>query len=1103
MSLRTDMQQLFKCNVPSVQRGDAFEKLEIDASQKTEIERRFLLLQQQLSVGTTGGNFQNKLDTNFIQEVNQRNLVRVGEAVRSAHFNPDRINSFQKFLVRDMGVVHNFIGMGDEFSNGGWVRESMNRIRRLWSGGINKQLRQLGAMKYAQENYPQVYQMLKKQGLRQDQIDRITTELVEKAMYPILRDTQNLAPRGRALLEQKYLSFVDSLYRTYHLNDAQVKQLMQMGEGMGQVYHKIAVAAQEAGINVRETPFWGYFPRIMSTDAQRRFTWKWDDQNHIKWFGESGSTPPTEMLLKSRTTNQYIVEDEVLLDFVIRQLGLQDKQNPRYYYELVSQEPDAGIADVLDSNYGLAQIVGAALENGHPETVEALLDSGVLSRVPYSTVEVFEYLKDTMKFPFENLREVFAVDWGTGMQVYREQLRSIAEQSGFVNLMVKGAVEDGWGVNGAQRLKNPTQFEGWVPLREVISPNILSKSFQSYNPIVGDLYVHPLVAQLAKAQQELVMSPQALGVFGRMVHSLNTRFKQLALATLEYVPRQIWQNLISLAAAGGAIQKLPMNATRFLLYELLHDKAPELALRLFDNKRKAYQLGDGQILTELELVQYMEDTGTLSRFEPLTGGQLRPGKYAPNGIKRQMRYLANTMRVEGLPRTIEEATEFLGGMLDKATYPFAWSNNWLNNSSVFTLIESTTQLRGDTGGLRKLVHAAGTLPSLSLKSFPTVDEAIQHARNYFFYYDDVTYNDRMISNFVLPFWGFTSKNIPATIRYAVRHPTRFYTWQRAYALANSPMHDEEWLNEGSTDQWMLESNPIWFKIPGADGRDDFFALPMEPLDPYNSALNWIKEPAESLMSAMGIWNEHRIMSTQERINEAPWNETGTNAALRQVLENTYPLWKGLAAEVTGEDLIGAPLAEGETIDSFLGLRMSPRLRLWLTTLAPVLRTIDSYNPGNVFGTARTYDVNTGEWSLGQNSWAGVPRTSRDGFGTGNRFAALRFAGLKIYPVDVYLNAGQTYDSLSVSVSEGRKFVAKAKEDAALLPPGATREQRLEEIAEMEYILYETQQDLIKFGDFMRREGLNPYQAYQRLRQRNVRIGDLPDAAEENIQTPEQ
>ena len=343
MTIRQEMGKLFSCNLPAIT-SDNLKKLDIDENQKTEIERRFNLLQAQLKVSQVGGNPKVKLRQQEIATINNQNMIRVGESIRSVAFKQSNAQGLQGFLARDMAIVHDWMGMGRDFTNAGWVRESMNRIRRLWRGGINDMIRRYGMIEYTRKTYAPLVDMLKKKGLRQDQIDRIMTDAIEKSMYPIMRNSQNLGQRGLELLDQKYRNFIDSLYNVYHLTDPEVKSLVDAGEGMAQVYHRLATAAQDAGINVNETEVWGYFNRILSTDAERRYTWKWEDENHIRW-NDNSATPVTESLLKSRTTSQYIVEDEVLLDYVLRSIGEQDGQDPTYYYKLVTGEPDGGRQD--------------------------------------------------------------------------------------------------------------------------------------------------------------------------------------------------------------------------------------------------------------------------------------------------------------------------------------------------------------------------------------------------------------------------------------------------------------------------------------------------------------------------------------------------------------------------------------------------------------------------------------------------------------------------------------------------------------------------------------------------------------------------------------
>lgn len=1071
---------LKSCGIPEITETE-LERLQVDPNKKTELQQRIDNLQAVLKAGQAGVSNPRRLDTQAIAVINNRNIRRVGESIRTMAFKPEQANAFQRFLTRELGVVHQYLGISDEFSSMGWARESINRIRRVWSGGISQQFRTIGAVQYAHKHYGEVVRLLRSKGLRTDQIDRITTDLVEKMFYPIIRGSQNLPPRTLAVLDKKYGMFWDDLINKYGLSPAEANHLLEVGEKMAGIQHRIAVMAEDAGI-AGSDDLWNAYPRILSDAAERRVNWRHVDRNTVGWnTGES--EPVTELLLKSRTADKFVVEDEALLDLVLRQLGSEDTGNPRHYFELAGLEPDSGVADLLDSDHALPLVISAALKNRHSEVVGRLIDTGLLGKLPLSTAETFEALRDTLKFPFDNLREVFAVDWETGMRVQREQLEMLAKKSGFVNLMVSEAISGNWGVSAATRNANPSQYGSWVPLREAIDPRILNTSFQSFNPMVGNLYVHPMIADLSRSMQAVQMSPQAMGVFGRILNSMGTTFKSMALASVEYLPRQVWQTLISLGAAGGNIAMLPVNIVRFGLYQLLGDNHPELAAKLFNNTRKRYRLSNGQLLTELELVRYLQDSGYLSRFEPLTGDAVNPQGYHSFNIQAQLKYLAHTFRTESPLRGLQETIEIGSQYLNKLTYPIAWSNNWMNNAGAFTAVESLTRIRN--GSIPEhILHTGGRLPTMRFGTYGTVEEAVQHASKYFFFYDDTTAINRDIGRFVIPFWGFSSRNIPSVVRYAVRHPSRFYAWQRAYALANRPVQDDEWLNEGSVDEWMLHANPIWFKTP-----DGYFAIPMESIDPLNSAVNWIKEPLEAVSNHFGLWSQHSVQTTRSRLEQQPWSESHTNSALTSLLEKSYPHWRLLAAEVTGRHSLGFPLQEGETVDEFLGIRVSPRTRLWLETLMPVLSTLNRYNPGNVFGTPPQYNVQDGQWTLGEPSFAGVPRSSRDRFQTDNPYRNLQFIGVKVYPVDVYMNAGLTFDQLQFSVREGNRMIEGMRSDLARLPEGL-RAQRETEIAQVEYIVNQTREDLRKFEAFMRREGLNPYQAYDKLRSSNIRVGDL-------------
>lgn len=1078
MTIRQDMIEIFNCPVLALNE-DNLRKLELDPNDKTEIERRFQALQQLLRVGSTGTSNPNKLSQATISNINTDNMVRVGEAISSNTLKPSAVNGNNRRLARDFGVVKQWMGLGDEYTEQGWVRESISRIQRLWRGGMRETLQRMGVNETFRRAYEPLVARMRALGLRTDQIDRITSNAVELGFYPFLQNAQSLAPRGRQIMIGKYNTYIEEM-RALGLPQQMIDDVLSAGNEVAQTNHRILQAIQDAGINVAETPMFGYLPRIMSEEASMRFNWKWRDEHSITW-NDGTDSAITEGFLKGRNTSEFIVEDEVLLDFLLRNLGKQDHDDPLYYYKLVDENAST-IGDVLDNRYGLAQVVKEMLERNHSNVVEALIDSNLLSKVDFTTVEIFDYIRETLNFPFDNLREVFATDWRTAMRTYQTQLEEVAAQTGFVNLLVKEATSGTWGITALQRASNP-DYSNWVPLRGVLDPRILNKTFQNNNPVLGDIYVHPVAAELAVAAQKLQMSPQHMGSLARAFASINSTFRKLALATIEYLPRQFWQVAISNAAAGGSIINLPIYVSKMIMYEI-SSHFPNIGnpSRLFDNTKPAVRTADGKVLTEWEAFQWGLSTGILTRFDPV-GGQVSPGKYNSLPVRDSLRYLGHTLTEQGIPRTIEEATTALTRVIDRAYYPLAIGNNIMNNAAAFNTLMSVTKRQT---AFDEAIRIGSSLSALSVKSFDTLDEAFEHARNYFFLYDDYTYLDEGIRTFVIPFWGYLGKAIPAAVRYAIRHPSRFYAHQQLYALANAPVQDDEWLNEGSVQEWMLHSNPVYFRVPGLrdDGRDSYFVIPFESLDPFNSALTWAEQPAQAVLERFGIWNEHIVRTTRERVDSSR-----TNTLLNQMLEETFPIWKAAASEIRGEDLLGRPLQEEGRVNEYLGLRMEPRTAMWIETLLPIVGSVNRLNPGNVFGTPSRYDPFKQEWTLGEPSWAGVPRSSRDNFQTNNPYAALRYAGIKVYPVDVYLNSGHTYDSLSIAIGEMDKLLSAMETDLIRLPE-ELRGQREREIAELQYIREQTLEDMKKFGDFMKREGLNPRAAYDTLRQQNLRIGDL-------------
>ena len=1093
MTVRQELQALTKCEIKAPT-TDNLNKLGItDPNAPTEIENRVRKLQALLNQMTVSVSPGRNLTIQEITETNTRNMIRAAEAVTTEVLKPRNGRNFADMLARDFGIVTEWLGVGDRYTEAGWVRTSLQRIQRLYKGGAIQAFRRYGFQAKTEALYRDLVRMLKKRGIRQDEIDYITYNALELGYFPHLRNTQYVNQNAMQLMDKKYNNFLNELGSRFHLSKQEADFVMKQGASAAALNHQIASLVRDMGIELGETPMWGYIHRATSTEAKMRFNWKYEDDNlnKIRW-NDNSLESPAEVFLRSRNTNQFVVEDEVLLDLVIRTLG-DAHGDPLYYYRKAGVE---SIADVLDTNYGLSSLLGNILESEHPYVMEALLDNHLLSKVPYTTTEVFDYIRGTLKFPFEGIREVFAADWGTAMGLYRKALEDEAAKSGFISMMVQRVHDGAWGVSTVTAASNPELYKGWVPLRQALDEGILSRNYQRHSTATLDNFlVHPVVARQAKAMQEIMMSPYNLGNIARVISHFNRIWRSMVLSTVEYIPRQIWQTFISTGAAGGDLLALTSNLLKLGGATVSRNHF----VNMLDNSRKLYKLRNGRLLTQRELYNHLEEIGLIEQaFDPATTVPLTKrysGSGGMNWFKKHLRYLADTMSKEGILRTLEEGSANLADLSSPIMNAIMHTNVIMNNVGAFSAAESL--LRQETAsGPSHFLRTVRSIPTGGVSKFETVEDVVDHLRHYFYQYDDVTWYDRQFRTFAIPFYGFLSKNVPAIVRYMVRHPSRFLAHQRMYQLMNYPVQDDEWLNEGSVDQWSMDANPIYWKVEGGrpDGRDAYFVLPMEPIDPVMSGVNFIGEPIQGLLNHMGIFRDSTVRTTGERLKDFPWAQTQSNRMWNEMLERVYPLYQSAVATFKGEDLFGRNIDQE---NEFLGFRVSNGTRMWLETMLPILATINRYNPGGFRGTPDRYNIDTGTWELGEPGWLGNRMSGQDTFNQNNPYAGLQYLGIKVYPVDVYLNSGRTVDQLRISITEGRKYVQRLHEQAAL-QSNTTEAQKLEARANAyQYAIDQTTEDLLRFERFMRENGIdNPRTAYERLRVRNVRIGDLPNGVPE-------
>lgn len=1096
------------CQIPT---PDELQKLDIDPAKQTEIEVRIgvmdALLQSTLAASKAEAAAQDAVLKNILLQ----NIQETAQMIQTSAIRAADARGWSAWLARNLGVSQTLFGLGEKYTQAGWVRQSLVRIRRLGSGGVQRAVRQAGLLEKQRAVYDELVSLLRSRGVRSKDIGWILDESQLLGWQRYFPRFFRIGKTGEQVLAGRVDNFIKMLQTNYGLGDADVQRIIVGGRASSDVYMKMTAIAQQLGISNKNM---GYLPRFISDEAKMRFNWRYNDlKRGLVEFDDGFNQGIEGILTRSRTSHEYVVEDEVLLDWLLRQHSQQKYNDPGELYrkagELIfpgQNISDVGLADVLENHHSLSRV----LVDLEPELVDSLVDSGLLSKIPLPSSEILSRLIGRYRMPFESLDEVFAVDWAEGTRLYKEQLQKLAGESGFVNLLVQNAVNGKWGVNRATIEANPAEFRGFVPLVSYDAglPGVLDKQMltqfgyskarqESMGLILQNTYVHPTVAELVKTQLELQTDPMLLGVLDRYIHGITTRFKELAITTLGYIPRQLYNTLFSQLAGGGDALLVPHYTARLLAVHV--GKQPIESV--LDNTKALFRTASGESLTELGLWHHLEDLGYISKFEPLTGTLTSPGGYhnwSIANVRRNVQWLTNAAQQnDGFARFADELGLQVGSAIDRLSYPLKFTNNLLDNAGRFAGIVSSLK-RYDTNTPGLFAQRFRRLVQGGWNQHNTVEDAIEHWQHYYYMYDDFTKLDKIIGNYLVPFWAFHSKNIPAAVRHVVRNPTRFMAYQRIYSLLNRPVASEEnsQLNEGTIQPWLVPQQNIYFRT-----EDGYFAVPLEPLDPVASARQWLESPAESVLGLFGIQGGSP-KGTSERLDAAPWNET--NVAIQSMLDNTYGIWKAAAATISNQDTMGRSLSDTR-LTTFWGYEISPLTRTWLENLLPITGYINRINPGGRFGTPVRRDARTGTWTQGtpsQMPFSGnPPRTDSDSTTYGNPYQWLDWVGIKVYPVDTMLNAGFTYDDLRANVRQGNDLIRRMKGELLKMEPDSDAYRRQEErIAEVQYLVDETRTDLNRLDDWTADQGLDVKAAVQRLSETNRRIGDLePDSP--SPQTP--
>lgn len=934
-----------------------------------------------------------------------------------AQVAPGNARGLQYMLARHFNLGRVGAGILGEVTEALSVKHLIHNLGKYGSGETYDLLAGIQFLSRNLNIEKQLRRVRRQFNIPRDEWNRLKLDLIEVGLNPYTqKDYGMVGAEALEFLRGRQESVFNKM-KSLGLPDEVQQNLARLTKNAADTYQEVYEVIQAFGVRANDADgLIRYFPRELSAQAVRGIHWERAKKGGFRIFdinGNSSFDSISTIFSKSRTSYHYIVEDAIVLDEALRMA------DPKLYETLGVNDID----DLLANTSKLTEAFVRHLDNRAGDLFDALVETGMISKIPMTTTEVFDAAVQRYQLPFQHLNEFVATDLGEAAELYRNSLERSVGRSVMSNFVAKSAIEGGWGITEAEKLSNPALYGDFVQLTTPVATKLdvvipANKAQQFGIPVFQNshTYVHPTVAKLYRAEIDLLSNPAHLGSFGRLIDANYKLFRQV-LFNPAYAFRQLYSPFFQTFAAGGRPDLYVSDFIRSVVNTArLHKQGKTFDQfgSLLDSTRKIYRDGT-ELISEQELWSRARRRGLIDDILPWGSKAGGRATYTPRfNPQRSVAYLSNLaqsfadnpQRLFELPSLVIEGVNDITSPINRQLGLF---NNMADNIGRFSTLKS----RLDTS---RTGVAARTLSGAS--SSVGLDDAAQVVTEFFFDYSQSSTLDN-IAQYVIPFWRFRSRNPPAILKMMIRNPSRFMAYQRLWAMMNEP--ERENIIEGSLPDWASGwTDMVW--------RDEtsIFSMPRASFDPI----------AEGTATLSGIAQYFGIDgSPYESLNDVPWGEKETSRAIRELVNQSFGFIKAAYAGLTGEDpRTGRELNDdGRIGSSLLGVDVSPLSKLIVENMFPLVSAVDRSNPFSVFGTPTQYNEDGTVAAEATPSWAGTPGDQRS---KASRFdtawqRTISLVGINVYRFNEFDQLGFKEDQILFTIKDGIESYNMMRRNLAL------------------------------------------------------------------------
>lgn len=1027
--------------------------------------------------------------------------------------NPQRVSGLQDLMAAQFGQLNRLAGLNPSlrYSIPGEVRRGLWQAKSVAEGLINVAGRivALGNMQRIWNEYDTIARGL---GLNYNVRSELFYDIVESGMFDSMRtDTvhymQEVLGRNQPashpvdmFLRRRYQG-IRQRFLDAGFSPEQFNSLANKAQEVTDSFDRVAAIARSMGVDVGNIDGIRYMPRIFTPDGVLRMK-DIEAQELLQTF-DNQITEFSTLHNRSRTTNYLVPEDLALTSDL---LGISPTQ----------------IMDLLNDPATWTRYLH---DNLSVEQMDALVDSGIMQKLPMTGREVFNYFVNQYDLPYRYMNEMFILEPERLLQEYTNSLQRSAGNSAMLRRMVEGdePIRAGWAITREQFRSNP-EFRNFVPLGDALDQWAVQARITSPSQALGvesefyrglsNLYVHPTVAQQFRAIATISMDPNMMGTVGQIAYGTQRWFNRRVLGNVRFVTNTLMQSVTSLVAAGGNLLLMPS--------AMMHvQRAMTQGLEAFDDMPGRYVF-NGQEWTVRQLFErFMITTGhniapasnMLRVNTPTLRRSMLEGLFStPESVGRTLSHLIDYTMASGDPvngryinmaerfgRFSTKSSQILNSLLDAQFGIFAFSANYFEIAAKWAMTLSVVE-NANNGRFAADRFFQG-LTSGQARTFQSFDDVLRHMDEYFYNPYNIGRSTSFVNNYVKPFASWAMVNPFMQFRHLARNPHLFVSFQRLRSFWNTPLYSDEDYNNDTVSGWILKDDPLWM---GYDEDGNPIVLMPNAWDATQDAFTWAATAPQDFRRAWfgtyeGLPEEQRTRARSQRESFEEW--------LVQTAGEMNIVWRTAVETTLGRDWTGRPFTQQDDLDvrpSFLGLSMPPRL-INILRKVPMLESLDRINPGGVFGVAPTYDelgrlTRAEEPSVFGAARSRVSSRNLDNLSDSVTLRAIRLTGLNVRTIDYARNAQTSLSDIDRTISSLERSINEARVLLESRPdlPVEERNRIIQERDEKISLRFQLGYDKARVEQWMRDSDVLPRDVLRELNRLRIQVRELPDPNQQTI-----